>query len=195
MTKIRMSALLMFLAVPLLAVPTTAQADDSAKHFREKVHGTYIFRMVPARSFSDVSGTSGLAAAPQQDILRVGVFKADAKGNITGGHTLATTDDNNGHTFLVDFTWAGSYTANPDGTGTLTISGPSIVISACTDETGPAPVPPATCIPFEGGETYSIVINSEKTVEMTQTDNVGGGAKIFMTGTATRRDDSNGSSN
>jgi hypothetical protein len=139
--------------------------------------GTFMFRLVPAESFAPFlnpltcpnAPDAGVCSAPRQDILRVGVITFDGNGNVTG-HTIATTDD--GQTTVVkDFNFNGTYTVNPDGTGTLSIS-------------------PTMSIPDEGAETYSFVfvkgdVNRAGTVDLTETDNDGGGAKIFLTGKAT----------
>lgn len=113
----------------------------------------------------------------------MGVFKADGASNITAGHTLATTDTNAGATLLIDFNWTGTYTVNPDGTGTLNIADPSLDAQTCTDTTVSPPLSGPRASDDEGAVTYAIVINrhgEDKTIDMIQTDNVGGGAKIFM---------------
>ena len=49
---------------------------------------------------------------------------------------------------------------------------------------------PGMCATFESVESYAFVINNhgeEKLVSLIQTDNVGGGAKIFLTGEARRQ--------
>src|SRR5205085_10787414 len=108
-------------------------------------------------------------SAPRQDILRVGVITFDGSGGVTG-HTIATTDDGQS-TVVKDFNFSGTYTVNPDGTGTLSIS-------------------PTAPIADEGPETYFFVLNKgdvnrPSTVDLSETDNNGGGAKIFLTGQAT----------
>ncbi len=212
MTKIRVGVSLMFLGVLLLALPTAVQArrggsstsssnnngNDNGIFTNQSLKGTFSFRLVPAKSFSvdDLSDPGGLATAPRQDILRVGVFTADGAGNITAGHTLATTDTNAGATVLIDFTWTGSYTVNSDGTGTLKINDPPLSAQTCTDTTAASPSPGTCATDEEGAETYAIVINrhgEDKTVDLVQTDNVGGGAKIFQTGQAKRQSGESGS--
>lgn len=198
MTKTRVGALVITAAVLLLALTMGAQAkkggqgsgnnehDDPLTN--ESLEGTFSFRLVPATSFAPFyDGTagkpdSGVATAPRQDILRVGVFTADGNGNITAGHTIATTDDGL-TTVIIDFTFTGSYSVNADGTGSLSTT-PTVTDASCT----PAQAT-GVCATFEGSETYAIVINrhgEDNTVDMIQTDNVGGGAKIFMTGQAKR---------
>jgi hypothetical protein len=200
MTKIRVGALTMLATLLLLALPMGAQAkqggqgDDNGNgpFSAQDLRGTFTFRLVPAKSFSaDAPGDpGGIAGAPRQDILRVGSFTADGAGNITSGHTLATTDTNAGATELIDFTWTGTYTVNADGTGTLKITDPGLGAQTCTDTTAVSPSPLPCVSDDEGAETYAIVINrhgDDKTVDMIQTDNEGGGAKIFLTGQARKQ--------
>src|SRR5438874_6718210 len=138
---------------------------------------TFSFRLTPAESFAPFlnpatcpsAADAGVCAAPRQDILRVGVMTFDGSGGVTG-HTLATTDDGQS-TVVKDFNFSGTYTVNPDGTGTLSIS-------------------PTAAIADEGPETYSFVlnkggVNQPGTVDLAETDNSGGGAKIVLTGKAT----------
>jgi hypothetical protein len=164
--------------------------------------------MTPAKSFSAdaPADPGGIAGVPRQDVLRVGVFTADGGGNLTG-HTLATTDTIQGQTWLVSFDWTGKYVVNPNGTGFFSVD--AITNIGCTDMTvshsGPTPHPVATggtpttnnvsCptgdAAIEGHEDYAFVfsIPGGKKFEFIQTDNAGGGAKIFMTGTATRQEE------
>ena len=150
-------------------ITTTLSASD--------LSGTFTFRLVPVESFAPFlnpatcpsAPDAGVCTAPRQDILRVGVITFDGSGGVTG-HTLATTDDGQ-TTVLKDFNFSGTYTVNADGTGTLSIS-------------------PTAPIADEGAETYSLVVNKGAvnrpgTVDLAETDNTGGGAKIFLTGQAT----------
>lgn len=180
MLKNRLVILVALIAAPLLTVAVGAEA---ASFTNSSLSGKYAFRVTGQMGFSAESGTSGLDTAPPQAILSVGVFTSNGSGFVTG-HTLVTTDDNNGNTMLIDATWKGTYTINSDGTGTLRES--SVTFNSCTDETIPAPV---TC-PSSSGfvETYSIVLSSgNTTIEMVETDNPGGGAKIFLTGQAKKQ--------
>lgn len=173
----------------------------------QPINGTYAFRMTPAKSFTaDAPGDpGGIAGAPRQDVLRVGFFTADGNGNLTG-HTLATTDTNDGKTWLVSFDWLGKYLMNADGTGFFSVDTVSNLV--CTDmtvpHTGPTPHPaavggtPSSTVnacdaksTVEGHEDYAFVFSTPggKSFEFIQTDNDGGGAKIFMTGTATKNED------
>jgi hypothetical protein len=177
------------------------------------VRGNYVFRMTPAKSLSAdaPADPGGIAAAPRQDVLRVGVFTAGEAGNLTG-HTLATTDTIQGQTWLVSFDWTGKYVVNANGTGFFSVD--AIANIGCTDMTvnhsGPTPHPEAaggtpamnnvSCptgdAAIEGHEDYAFVFSTPggKKFEFIQTDNAGGGAKIFMTGTATRQEDAGRSS-
>jgi hypothetical protein len=149
--------------------------------------GDYTFRLVPVTSFAPFyDGTngkdSGVVSAPRQDILRVGTFTA-YDGAISG-HSIATTDDGL-TTVVIDYTFSGTYTMNPDGTGQVTIDTVTVADGSCT----PAQAP-GDCATFEGSESYAFVLNQhgeDKTLDLIQTDNDGGGAKIFLTGQAKRR--------
>jgi len=186
------------LAIALLLSPLAAEAQTApAKPKMNKHHfkGDYTFRFTPVTSFAPwYDGTSGkpdsgVATAPRQDILRVGTFTASATPGPGGtgtvaGHTIATTDDGL-TTVVIDFTWSGTFTISDDGTGKLDITAVTVDDASCT----PAQ-PLGDCATFEGLESYAFVINrhgAEKTVSLIQTDNLGGGAKIFLTGDAKRR--------
>jgi hypothetical protein len=157
--------------------------------------------MTPVKSFSadDLANQGGLNAAPRQDILRVGVFTADGDGNLSG-HTIATTDTNAGATWMITFDWTGQYTMNEDGTGFLSVD--AIENLVCTDmsveHAGETPHPVTTggaplagnvaCTgEEEGHEDYAFVFTTRggKRLKLIQTDNDGGGSKIFFTGMAT----------
>ena len=182
----------------------TAQDSIAGPNSGHPIKGRYSFRMTPVKSFSaDAPGDpGGLASAPRQDILRVGHFLADGEGNLRG-RTLATTDTNTGDTWIVQFTWTGNYTLNPDGTGFFSINEVGDLV--CTQMTGehsgstPHPtaadgLPLAGNIPcpedVEGHEDYAFVFTARggKSMEFIQTDNAGGGSKVFMTGVATARE-------
>src|SRR5205823_5901429 len=150
-------------------ITTTLSASD--------LSGTFMFRLVPTESFAPFlnpktcpsAPDAGVCTAPRQDILRVGVITFDGSGGVTG-RTISTTDDGQS-TVVKDFNFSGTYTMNPDGTGTLSIS-------------------PTIATADEGPETYSFVLNKgnvnrPSTVDLAETDNTGGGAKIFLTGKAT----------
>ncbi len=214
MRTIRLSLALGGLAaVALIFLVRTAVGQVSLSFDANSVRGAYAFRMVPVKSFSsDNASSSGLATAPRQDILRVGVFTAtpDAgfsptHGTLTLGKTIATTDTNTGSTRVIVFTWTGEYKVNSDGTGVFTVNDPPLTAQTCYDSTaailfvapiGPAPGPPpppllgvAGACPTddEGAETYAFVIKGQGSIQFIETDNSGGGAKIFLTGEATRR--------
>ncbi len=153
----------------------------------EKLKGNFAFRLVSVKSFSAESGTSGLAGAPHQDILRVGVLTI--QGNCTLTATVrATVDDNNGLTRLVHFTWTGTASTPVGGLGELRVhpGTPSCFDSTAFTFSGGKPA--VTCpTDVEGDEEYEYVIVKERGLELIQSDNAGGGgAKIFMTGRAQR---------
>ena len=149
-------------ALALVFLGRVAAQDPSfnANDFGRKVVGTtFAFRMVPVKSFSSDNATSsGLANAPRQDILRVGVLtaKADADsctttgtppvttctpsthGTLTG-RTIATTDTNGGVTRVIVFDWTGQYTVNPNGTGVFIINDPPLTAQSCFNSTLPVP--------------------------------------------------------
>jgi hypothetical protein len=145
------------------------------------LRGRWGLQMVPAKSFSALApgDPGGVAGAPRQDILRVGVINwFAAPVPAVTGRMIATTNDNTGSTIIITYGFTGSYTVSCDGTGTLTLN-PSVTDASCN------PAQPAgVCATFEGPETYAISITRKQGVAMVQTDNVGGGAKIFMKGKA-----------
>jgi hypothetical protein len=156
------------IALLIVGFAMAAQADPKGggfKYSQRNLKGAYTFRLVPVVSFAPLHTESGIATAPRQDILRVGTFVADGKGNVKG-RIVATTDDNAGATVIKDFLFTGTYTVDADGFGTLSIA-------------------PTAVVEDEGAETYAIKLNDRiKTVHLIQTDNVGGGAKVFLTGDA-----------
>ena len=177
---------LLLLGAPLAAAQVADKKGPNVP--KPSIRGSYSFRLTPVTSFAPwYDGTngkdSGVISAPRQDILRVGTFTADGMGGVSG-HTIATTDDGL-TTVIIDFTFSGTYTVNDDGTGSLTIDTVNVTDGSCT----PAQSPGA-CAGFEGPETYAFVINrhaAEKWISLIETDNQGGGAKIFLTGEARRR--------
>jgi len=194
------------LVLGLAAAPLAAKSGS--------IKGHYAFRMTPAKSFSAnaPADPAGIGSSPRQDVLRVGVFTADEKGNLNG-HTIATTDTIKGETWMVTFDWSGKYSLNGDGTGFLSVDTVSNVV--CTDmtvaHTGPTPHPvtaggtplaanvtcPSDKAAIEGHEDYAFVFSTPggKQLQLIETDNDGGGAKIFMTGTATAAEDSGNGDN
>lgn len=196
------STFVTILAAALTALPGWAK-QPKADSESPSIKGRYAFRMTPAKSFAAdaPADPGGLAGAPRQDVLRVGFFVADGAGNLTG-HTIATTDTNTGKTIVVTFDWAGKYVVNADGTGFFSVDNVSNLM--CADSTaahsGPTPHPAAAGgIPalaancpagIEGHEDYAFVFTSAggKSLQFIQTDNDGGGAKIFLTGAARRQE-------
>jgi hypothetical protein len=190
-----MRKILVGLAAALAAAtlaPVPARAQEAAAEARanpaRRLTGSYSFLLKPAVSFAPwYDGTngknSGVVDAPRQDILRVGTFTSDGRGHITG-HTIATTDDGL-TTVVINFTWTATYTVSSDDTGHMHVVSVNVDDASCT----PAQTA-GTCATFEGPEDYAFVINThgaEKLVSLIQTDNNGGGAKIFLAGEARRR--------
>ena len=194
-----LASIISFAAVCWFAAPLALSQGRNDRP-EDKMKGRYAFRMTPVKSFSadDLANQGGVNSAPRQDTLRVGVFSTDGKGNLTG-HTIATTDTNAGATWIITFEWTGKYTMNADGTGFLSVD--TIRNMVCTDTTvahsGNTPHPVTTggtplagnvaCpTDVEGHEDYAFVFTTRggKRLELIQTDNAGGGAKIFLTGTA-----------
>jgi hypothetical protein len=209
--KSRSTVLAAVLAVGIASLPALGKPHNNDN--APSVKGNYSFRMTPAKSFSaDAPGdTGGIANSPRQDVPRVGVFTADGSGNLSG-HTMATADTIQGKTWLVIFDWTGKYAVNGDGTGFFSVD--TITNMVCTDmtvaHTGPTPHPvttsgtplsgntacPTGADSIEGHEDYAFVFATPggKRFEFMQTDNDGGGAKIFMTGSATLEQDNSGNS-
>lgn len=151
------------------------------------LHGRWTFNLSPAKSFAtdavNVGDPAGLRTAPRQDILRVGTVNFDGVMTATG-HTIATTDDNNGSTVMIDFLWSGTYVVNNDGTGVLNITTLFVDDTSCS----PAQLPSGTCATFEGPEAYTFSISKKYgIISFVQQDNAGGGAKIFLRGEAVRQ--------
>ncbi len=189
---IRGSIALVTLALALQLGVRASMAFTPYDYTPALLNGYWIFHMLPAMSFSATApgDPGGVATAPRQDILRVGFMHLDGLGN-ADGRTIATTANNTGNTVIIDFTWTGTYTLNQDpytlvpsgdGTGTLSIT-PSVTDASCTPRQSPG-----VCATFEGNQTYAFVV-SRRTgqISLNETDNVGGGAKIFLTGDATRQ--------
>lgn len=175
----------------LLVLSASAALGSNGNGNQNKIKGTYTFRLVPVTSFAPfLPLISGLdSTTPRQDILRVGVFTADGNGNLTG-RTIATTDDG-ATTIKIDFTWTGTYTVDSEGLGEIVINAPVAgnILSCVNGDNVAVPTPP-TCDTYEGAERYAIVVNQhgeDKLISMIQTDNVGGGAKIFLTGEAKKK--------
>jgi hypothetical protein len=159
-------ALSSFAALALfVGLAASAQAAPNFKYSERSLLGAYAVRLTPATSFAPFDSSSGIATAPRQDILRVGVLSFDGKGNVSG-RFVATTDTNAGDTQSRDFKFTGTYTVDSDGFGEMTIT-------------------PAAGTLDEGTEIYSLKVNARvKSVLLIQKDNDGGGAKIFLTGEA-----------
>ena len=93
------SLVVVFTITLVLGMAATAQAGDAACSIAQAA-GTYGFT------------TSGTVAGVESR-LSVGIFKADAAGNVTGKATSSTNGT------ITDETFSGTYTVNSDCTGTL----------------------------------------------------------------------------
>jgi hypothetical protein len=221
MRSIRLILISGGLAAIALIFMMRARADAPSSFKADDIKGTYAFQMVPVKSFSsDNPVSSGLAAGPYQDILRVGVLTAtpdsatSAHGTLSG-KTIATIDNNSGSTRVVVFKWTGNYGVNTDGTGVFTVEAlaPTTTVS-CFDSADNSVAPPAIVPPYpppplagmapsgqtcdfggaasvEGKESYAFVISKRhQNFQFAETDNGpgGGGAKIFLTGQATKQE-------
>src|SRR5205823_2817554 len=122
-------ALSAFTTTTTTATTTTTTTTPTATTFSvSDLSGTFMFRLVPTESFAPFlnpktcpsAPDAGVCTAPRQDILRVGVITFNGSGGVTG-RTIATTDDGQS-TVVKDFNVSGTYTMNPDGTGTLSIA-------------------------------------------------------------------------
>lgn len=155
--------------------------------------GKYTYHLGSAKSFSAdaydgaADDPGNLAGALPQSILRVGVFTIKQNCSVSSGRAINTNDTDTGATRSIDLDFTGTITPNLDGTGAMVITFGST--NACSDMTVDPPSSAGAC-DFSGvKERYAVVFNKMlKTVDMIQTNNVGSGAKIFLTGTAQRRE-------
>ncbi len=122
----------------------------------------------------------------KMSVVRTGALYADGLGNVAGD-TQTTINDQYGNTTLVDYAWTGTYTLNGDLAGTLNITPVSANNWLCTGMNGGSS--PGPCSGTEvGPESYAISLSvTQDSFNMVETDNSGGGGKIFMTGQALKR--------
>ena len=113
--------------------------------------------------------------------MRVGFIRWDGGGGGLG-RTIAVTDDNSGDTVLIDFTWAGTYTVNPDGTGTLNVTTLNVTDARAAHR--PQPAGRLRDIRRAPKRIAMVINKANRMLALNETDNAGGGAKIFMTGEA-----------
>lgn len=155
--------------------------------------GKYTYQLNSAKSFSAdaydgaADDPGNLAGALPQSILRVGVFTIKQNCSVSSGRAINTNDTDTGATRSIDLDFTGTITPNLDGTGAVVIT--FGITNACSDMTVDPPSSAGLC-DFSGvKERYAVVFNKMlKTVDMIQTNNVGGGAKSFLTGVAQRRE-------
>ena len=187
MTFTRIVATVVGLAIGLV-LSWNGRASAATSYSVASLRGRYVYHLDPATSFgSTVLGDSaGVTAALRQNVMRVGYIDWDGLGNILNARAFEVTDDNNGNTIVIDFMWTGTYTVNPDGTGTLTVATATVPLgdAGCT----PAQ-PPGVCAGLVApGETYSLVVGKRySTVSLAETDHPVAGAKIFLNGEAIRQ--------
>ena len=107
----RLALLALTLAALVAVVPLTAsharQSDESAACTLQTIAGTYSFRTTGVQIRSD--GT-------QVEFASLGVYVRDGQGNLTSGSLTANT----GGTVTRSTFNGGSYTVNPDCTGSQT---------------------------------------------------------------------------
>lgn len=154
------------------------------------LRGRYVYHLDPATSFGGnaLGDPAGVTAALRQNVMRVGYIDWDGLGNVLNARAFVVTDDNNGDTIVIDYIWTGTYTVNPDGTGTLTATTATTTDSGCT----PVQAPGACQTTLDGTgaalETYSLVVGKRySTVSLAETDHPVPGAKIFLNGEAIRQ--------
>jgi len=179
--------------IGVLAVCLMGGVAQAAASSCNDLAGKYAYHLTSAKSFSADAyngaddDPGNLAGALSQSILRVGVFTIEQNCSVSSGRAISTNDTDTGTTRSIDLNFTGTITANSDGTATMVITFGST--NACSDMTVDPPSSAGAC-DFSGvKERYAVVLNRKaKTVDMIQTNNVGGGTKIFLTGAAQRRD-------
>ena len=152
--------------------------------------GRWAVEVGPAVSFATTAPSAlsvpglvdpgNVAGATRQHVARIGLINWDGSGG-ADGRFIAVTDNNNGETVTIDYTWSGTYTLNPDGTGTLNID--VIDTASCT----PNPPPEGACMDQIDTETFALSMSKKYgTVALMQL-NYAAGAKILLTGEAIRQ--------
>ena len=184
------------------AIELSAGASVAVSFSTSSLKGRFTTHLEPATSFAGtvLGDAAGVTAAPRQHVMRVGYIDWDGIGGASG-RFIATTDTNAGQTMTIDYLWTGSYTVNPDGTGTLNITlikvppdpAPAPVCTpdpppeggVCTDYIAPSPLSPVPA--YVPPETFALTISKRyNTVSLVQQNSVGG-AKIFLQGQAVRQ--------
>jgi len=106
------------LSIAALLVVAIAPAASAACSGNGCLKGTYALRLDTATGLDADLAADGdpgnVSGAPVQNVMQAGLFTANGRGTITAGETLATIDDNNGNTDLIDFTWNGTYSIKTD---------------------------------------------------------------------------------
>ena len=163
--------------------------------------GRWAVEVGPAVSFAAVAPSStgldpgNVTLATRQHVARVGVLDWDGNG-FAAGRFIAVTDTNAGQTMTIDYQWTGTYTLNPDGTGTLNITAITTATCApdpppeggvCTDYVAPSPLSPVPS--YVGNETFALSMSKRygTLALMQRQDGGSAGAKILLTGEAIRQ--------
>src|SRR6202521_5620732 len=116
-------------AIAVVAMVAASTSQAATRYVASNLKGVFAFQLHGLTSFapffdgSSGKTNSGIASAPRQDIMRVGVFTSDGKSNLVG-RTIATTDDGIS-TVVIDYNWTGIYSITNNGLGTITIHAPT----------------------------------------------------------------------
>lgn len=170
----------LFLAVCMSPLGAAAAPPFSAANLT----GYWGFQLQPAKGLSAVApgDPAGVATAPRQNVLVVGVIHFDG-ATAVDGRMIATTDDQTGTTIIIDFFFNGTYTMNTTGIGTMSIAPVGIDDTRCTPTQAPG-----VCATLEGPQTYAITMTRNRGLSFTETDNAGAPvAKIFLAGEAQKQ--------
>lgn len=98
------------LTLPLVAFALASPRIEAEVFGNHNLQGLYEFR---------ADGVVEVDGAPSRGFWEVGRFRADGKGNITRGKEYSSMLDSHDESVIDrNFTFAGTYTINPDGTGT-----------------------------------------------------------------------------
>ena len=166
-----------FFAVAVF-VSVLAASAPAAKLSTRTVKGVYAFSLTASGS---LVGSNQTPVA--QTINRLGVIDADGKGGLSG-HSISVLDDGTNIT-IIDYKWTGTYTIQPDGTGTMTINAPAPSdINDCRSGAGDTV---GGCSALVGQEKFAFVmISGSKTdsLGLIQTDGPVGSPRLLLRGAA-----------
>jgi len=150
-------------------------ASEATSYSVASLQGRYVYHLDPATSFGGtvLGDAGGVAMALRQSVMRVGYIDWDGLGNVLNARAFTVTDDNSGDTIVIDYKWTGTYTVNPDGTGTLTATTATTTDSGCTPVQAPGKCATILTGTGAGLETYSLVVGKRyNTVSLAETDHV-----------------------